>query len=304
MSERRTVLITGAASGFGYESTKKFAADPKYDPVIAIDKNPLIHERFPSDQFERVTTVKLDVRDTQKTAALVDKVLGERGAIDVLVNNAGIMISGRTPTFFDDSGNPTDELRAMWETNVKAPLELMLRVLGHMRNRKRGVIINITSSSPYNRTPHRAVYADYKAVFAGATKLVGQREKPFNIRIVNVEPGMHVTSLDNGNWTPSSDEIDAFAAQFLYFWWRIRFAASPDKVAGAIYQIAEGEVTDDTVSIGLDSQFARFMHEYFPLWKELFVNGYKALHLYNKLFLIGIVRLNEMLDSIVLKQSK
>lgn len=80
MSEQRTVFITGAASGFGYESTKKFAADPKYDPIIAVDKNPLIHERFPRDRFERVTAVELDVRDTQKTAALVDKVLGERGA--------------------------------------------------------------------------------------------------------------------------------------------------------------------------------------------------------------------------------
>lgn len=214
------------------------------------------------------------------------------------------MISGRIHTFFDDSGNPTHELRAMWETNVKAPFELMLRVLGPMRHRKKGVIINVSSSSPYNRTPHRAVYADYKAVLAGATQMVQRREKPSNIRIVNVEPGMHLTELDRWEWTPSSDEIDAFAAQSLYFWWRIRFAASPDKVAGAIYQIAEGEVTDDTVSIGLDSQFARFMHEHFPLWKELFVSGYKALHLYNKLILIGIVRLNEMLDNIFLERSK
>lgn len=137
MIETRTVFVTGAASGFGYEITKKFAQDSKYNPVYSVDKNPQIHELFPPDVFERVKTLELNVRDSQKTATVVDQIIDEQGAIDVLVNNAGIMISGRVHTFFNESGKPTEDLRAMWETNLKAPLELILKVLPPMR--KKGV---------------------------------------------------------------------------------------------------------------------------------------------------------------------
>lgn len=288
MIEQKTVFITGAASGFGYEITRRFAQNPKYDPVYAIDKDPSVHRRFPTDTFERVKAIELDVRDIRRTATLVDQIIAERGGIDVLVNNAGIMISGRVHTFFDESGKPTEDLRAMWETNLRAPLVLMLKVLPSMRERRSGTIINITSSSPYNRTPHRAVYADYKASLAGSTKIVGQRESAFNIRVVNVEPGMHETALDNWTWTERSDPIDALAAQASYFWWRRRFAGNPKKVANAVYKIAEGEILDDIVSVGWDSRFARFMSTHFPVWKRIFTNSYKALHSYH-VFLIRIM---------------
>ena len=296
MIETKTVFITGAASGFGYEITKRFAQDPKYNPVYAIDKNPGVRQRFPSDTFDRVRTVELDIRDSRKTAEVVDQIIAER-AIDVLVNNAGIMISGRIPTFFDEDGKPTEDLRAIWETNLRAPLELMLRVLPAMRQRRNGLIINITSSAPYNRTPHRAVYADYKASLAGSTELVRKREAPFNIRVVNVEPGMHETALDNGTWTKRSDPIDALAAQALYFWWRKRFAGNPEKVAGMVYKIAEGEILDDIVSVGWDSRFARFMSDYFPPWRSVFTKSYKALHFYNVLLLRGIERVVDTFDT-------
>lgn len=288
MIETKTVLITGAASGFGLEATKKFAQDPRYNPVYAVDKNPKIHQRFPAEVFERVRTVELDVRDSHKTANVVDEIIAERGGVDVLVNNAGIMISGRISTFFDESGKPTDDLRAMWETNLRAPLELMLRVLPSMRERGSGTIINITSSSPYNRTPHRAVYADYKAALVGSTKIANQREASFGIRVVNVEPGMHETALDNWEWTERSDPIDALAAQALYLWWRRRFAADPKKVGNIIYKITEGEILDDIISVGWDSRFARYMNDHFPIWKKIFVNSYKALHFYNVLILKAI----------------
>lgn len=298
MIEAKTVFITGAASGFGYEITRKLAQDPKYNPVYAIDKNPQVHELFPIDTFERVKTIELDVRDSQKTAASVDQIIAERGAIDVLINNAGIMISGRAHTFFDESGKPTEDLRAMWETNLRAPLELMIKVLPAMREKRSGVIINITSSSPYNRTPHRAVYADYKASLAGSTAIVGKREIPFGIRVVNVEPGMHETALDNGRWTERSDELDALASQALYFWWRRRFAADPKNVANVVYKTVEGQILDDKVSIGWDSKFARFMSAHFPIWRGIFTNSYKALHFYNLLLLRGIERGVNILDTV------
>lgn len=277
MIERRTAFVTGAASGFGYEITKRLAEDPKYN-VYAIDKVPQIHELFPSGTFERVRTVELDVRDTWRTAEVVERIIAERGAIDVLVNNAGIMISGRVHTFFDESGRPTEELRAMWETNLKAPLELALKVLPAMRVKKGGVIINICSSSPYNRTPHRSVYADYKAVLAGSTRIIGKRELPFNIRAVNVEPGMHETGLDNWMWTDRSDLLDGLAAQLLYFAWRARLAANPEEVGEVVYKIAEGEILDGKVSVGWDSKFASFMSDHFPIWRGIFINSYNAFY--------------------------
>lgn len=297
MIETRTVFVTGAASGFGREITKKFAQDPKYNPVYAVDKNPQIHGCFPVRTFQRVRTLELDVRDSQKTAEVVDQIIAEKGSIDVLVNNAGIMISGRIPTFFEESGKPTEDLRTMWETNLRAPLELMMRVLPSMREKRSGTIINITSSSPYNRTPHRVVYADYKASLAGSTKIVGQREKPFNIRVVNVEPGMHETALDNWTWTERSDPIDVLAAQALYFWWRRRFAADSENVGKMVYKIAEGEIRDDIVSVGWDSRFARFMSDHFPIWRSIFTNSYKVLHLYNVLLLRGIMKLLDPHDT-------
>lgn len=49
-----------------------------------------------------------------------------------------------------------------------------------------------------------------------------------------------------------------------------------------------GEISDDVVSVGWDSRFARFMSDHFPIWRKVFTNSYKALHLYN-VFLLRII---------------
>lgn len=290
MSERRSVLITGAASGFGYETVKNLTTSPEYGPIYATDINPIIQELFQDTDFSHVVPLEFDIRDVAQIASVVDRIVSDTGGVDVLVNNAGVLNSGTLESYLED-GKPTPELRELWETNLYGPILLMDAVLEHMRRQRSGVVINITSSTEHNRSPLRRPYADYKAVFAGVTRQTAEREAPYNIRVVNVQPGMHRTAIERNIWTNGTNDLEAISAQQLYDWWRRNLGAHPRKVAEAVLRIADGEIQDHRVLVGLDTHFTTFMHEHVPGWNRAFDLGFNAVVLPIK-FGISISRRN------------
>src|SRR5438552_3035709 len=133
-------LVTGCSSGFGLLAAKELAAAGfRVFPTMRD-----LGKRQVLDGFE---VLQLDVTDAESAARAVDRVLKEAGRLDVLVNNAGIVIGG----FFEDL---TDgEIREQFETNFYGALTMTRLVLPAMRRQKSGRIINVSSIGGRSASP-------------------------------------------------------------------------------------------------------------------------------------------------------
>lgn len=170
-----TVLITGCSTGFGRETALHFAE--KEWTVFATMRNPAASTLPVSEQLK---ILPLDVTDAQSVADAV----GAAGAIDVLVNNAGI------GWFNALEGTPLDTARAVFEANLFGTIATMQAVLPGMRERRAGAIVNVSSSTIYASQPMLAVYRASKAAVVAMTEAAAGELAPFNIRARVVVPGL------------------------------------------------------------------------------------------------------------------
>jgi NAD(P)-dependent dehydrogenase (short-subunit alcohol dehydrogenase family) len=111
--------------------------------VYGTSRNP---DRISNSVFPLVT---LDVRDTESIQAAVAKVIALTGRLDVVINNAGIGITGPLEEI------PMQEIKNNFETNFFGPIAVMQAVLPQMRVQQSGLIINITSIAAYMGLPYR-----------------------------------------------------------------------------------------------------------------------------------------------------
>jgi NADP-dependent 3-hydroxy acid dehydrogenase YdfG len=152
-------FITGCSSGFGI-GLARLALHAGHK-VIATSRNPpktpsLVHE------IEALggTWLQLDVCSPELSHVL-DKALSIYGKIDVLVNNAGSSILGPVEDISDA------EARSMMEVNFFAPLNIIRHVVPHMRERRSGTIINISSTAGIVAVPTAGIYAASKHALEG-----------------------------------------------------------------------------------------------------------------------------------------
>lgn len=274
MLENRTAIITGAGSGIGLETAKRFSQGSGYNRIYAVDKNPLVYGIYADEDV--VKPIKLDLRDRDTVGLFIQQVLERDGRVDVLVNGAGVLNVGRVETYYDENGKPTPEYEELLATDYIAPLRLMKLVLPTMRNQGSGIVVNITSTKEYVQDPYHMPYADLKAKLSKASRRISRFESVNGVRITTLQPGNTKTSIDPGLWTPGSDRKEATEVQSLNDWWRKVFGNNPKNVAEVIYKIAEGEITDERVLVGIDAKLASIMHDHMPYWDNLFSLGYKS----------------------------
>jgi short-subunit dehydrogenase len=177
----KVVLITGASSGIG-KSIAQYLHQKKYK-VYGTSRNP--------DQVKDCgfPLLALDVREENSIKKCIALLIEKEGKIDVLVNNAGVGITGALEEI------PMQEIRNNFETNVFGPIALMQNVLPHMRKQKNGLIINITSIAGYMGLPYRSVYSSSKGALELVTESLRMETKPFGIQITNVAPGDFATDI-------------------------------------------------------------------------------------------------------------
>ncbi len=169
-----TVLITGCSSGFGLETARYFLANNWR--VIATMRTP-DENLFPKS--ERLRVLGLDVTDE----ASIQHALEDAGPIDVLVNNAGIGLLGAV------EGIPMATAREVFETNTLGTIAMTQAVLPQFRQRRAGVIINVTSSVTLLPLPLLAVYTASKAAVNAFTECLALELSAFNVRVNLVLPG-------------------------------------------------------------------------------------------------------------------
>ena len=143
-----TVLLTGCSTGFGLEIARSFLE--RDWNVVATMRNPQDNQLPPS---ERLRVLPLDVTDQ----ASIDAAVAEAGKIDVLVNNAGFGWLNAA------EGTSMDMTRRLFETNTFGPIAMTRAVLPQFRERRSGVIVNVTSSTTLKPLPLLSAYTASKA---------------------------------------------------------------------------------------------------------------------------------------------
>ncbi len=200
----KTVLITGASSGFGNLTAKKFQSEGW--KVVATMRSPEKEQEL--NNLESVLVTELDVTDKTSIENVVSETIEKFGTIDVLVNNAGIGASGYLEQFSDE------QTLKMFDTNVFGAIRVSQAVLPIMRKQKDGTIINVTSAAGYFGLPLYSTYCASKYAMEGLTESMALDYKPFNIAVKAVAPGGYGTnfgsSTDN-NLEKGDEELKAAA---------------------------------------------------------------------------------------------
>jgi NAD(P)-dependent dehydrogenase (short-subunit alcohol dehydrogenase family) len=185
------VLITGCSSGIGLHTAVAFAKNG--DAVVASMRNPAKAGALKAAAAAAGVTVEvvaLDVTDDASASAAVTDVLTRHGHIDVLVNNAGVGLSGAVEDF------PMDRARTAIETNFWGPVRLSRLVLPSMRAVGSGVIANVSSiTARLPSFPGYGFYAAGKYAINAASESLSAEVAPFGIRVLSIEPGYFVTEL-------------------------------------------------------------------------------------------------------------
>ncbi|MGD9800501.1 MAG: SDR family oxidoreductase [Parvularculaceae bacterium] len=175
----QTVLITGASSGYGLETARYFH-DQGWR-VIATMRTP---REDILQQSTRMRVLPLDVTEPDSIATA----LKAAGSIDALVNNAGIGLVGAF------EATPMSYVRKVFETNTFGVMAMTQAVIPQFRDRRSGVIVNVTSSVTLAPMPLAAAYTASKQAIEGFTGSLAHELGHFGVRAKLVEPGYAPTT--------------------------------------------------------------------------------------------------------------
>lgn len=246
----RTWLITGASRGFGTLIAQQALAAG--DAVIATARKPEdVEARL--GQHPNLLAVRLDVTREEQAHEAVAAGTQRFGRIDVLVNNAGFGVLGAVE---ETSAAETERLFA---TNVFGLLNVTRAVLPHMRRRRSGHVINISSLGGYQAYMGWGVYGSTKFAVEGISEALHQELAPLGIDVTVVEPGFFRTDfLDEQSLVRTALELPDYAetvGRMRHFAAEANHAqpGDPDKFAQAILALANSERPPLRLPLGSDA---------------------------------------------------
>jgi NAD(P)-dependent dehydrogenase (short-subunit alcohol dehydrogenase family) len=177
----KTLFITGASTGLGRALAEAALADGHR--VVGTARNEAARAELdrlaPGRSFGRL----LDVTDTAAIKPLIDEVERDVGAIDALVNNAGYGHEG----ILEET--PLDDVRHQFEVNLFGVIAVIQAALPHMRKRRSGHIINITSMGGYITFPGIGIYNASKFALEGISDSLAKEVRDLGIFVTAVAPG-------------------------------------------------------------------------------------------------------------------
>ncbi|KAF5518594.1 Retinol dehydrogenase 8 [Colletotrichum aenigma] len=239
-----TWLITGCSSGFGLALTRIALKNGHH--VIATSRSP---QKTPElvKEVEKGggQWLRLDVDDL-KSGDVVNDLEKNGTAIDVLVNSAGWSIHGPAEGFTEE------ETRAQMDTVFFGAYRLMRAVAPHMRERRSGAIVNISSGAGLEGRESMGIYAAAKAAMDGVSKVLAKEMAPFGVRVLSVALGSFDTNMGPSvklASTPTPADYEGSAMEKVY---RIMAASSTDgfpadgdhlKASQVIYEVITGTGT-------------------------------------------------------------
>ncbi len=264
----KVVLITGGSSGIG-KSIGEFLHQKGF-VVYGTSRNP---EKITNSIFPLVA---LDVRDKQSIVNCVAEVIQKSGRLDIVINNAGVGITGPIEEI------PTEEIRNNFETNLFGPIEVMKAVLPQMREQKSGLIINITSIAGYMGLPYRGIYSASKGALELITEALRMEVKSFGIQITNVAPGDFVTNIAAGRYHAPVEKGSAYEVPYgntlKEMDSHVDSGSNPNEMAEAIFAIIQTDKPKVHYKVGAFMQkFSIVLKRILPdtVYERMLMNHYK-----------------------------
>ncbi|WP_016907996.1 SDR family NAD(P)-dependent oxidoreductase [Streptomyces xiaopingdaonensis] len=183
--ERRVTVVTGAGTGIGRATARTFAGEGAH--VLAVGRRPE-SLRETADGHDRIRPLPADVTCEEGRTRIAHAVRERGGRLDVLVNNAGIVRSGRLGTYTED------DLTTQLATNLTAPVLLTQALLAPLRA-ARGVVVNIGTALGQRGWPGSSAYAASKAGLDALTRSWAVELAAEGVRVVGVAPGAIETPI-------------------------------------------------------------------------------------------------------------
>lgn len=179
-ASQRVVLITGASSGIGRLCAQHLQRC-NYR-VYGTSRRPAVRQ-VPFNLIE------LNVDDDASVRRGIDRIVGETGRLDVVVNNAGYSLVGAV----EDTS--IEEAKAHFETNFFGVLRVCRAVLPIMRQQQRGYIVNISSIGGEIGLPFQGLYSATKFALEGMTEALRLEVRPFGVHVALIQPGDYATGM-------------------------------------------------------------------------------------------------------------
>lgn len=187
---QQRVLITGATDGLGRAAAmllaengyRVFAAGRSAEKRAELD-------RLAASKKLPLESIELDVCDESSVTRALQQILEKAGSIDVLINNAGVGLMAVAEEL------KLDDLRRLYETNIFGLLRMTQAVLPHMRERKSGRILMLSSVAGIVTPPTYGAYSSSKHAVEALSNALRLELYPFNVEVILIEPGYIMTNF-------------------------------------------------------------------------------------------------------------
>lgn len=264
----KVVLITGGSSGIG-KSIGEFLHHKGF-VVYGTSRNP---ERVLNSIFPLIA---LDVRNADTIQLAVAKIIAISGRLDVVINNAGVGITGPLEEI------PMEEIKNNFETNFFGPIEVMKAVLPQMRSQQSGLIINVTSIAGYMGLPYRSVYSASKGALELITESLRMEVKSFGIHITNIAPGDFATNIAAGRFHAPVIKGSAYEVSYgnnlKTMDEHVDSGSNPNEMAEAVYAVIQNSNPKIHYKVGAFMQkFSIVLKRILPdkVYEKMLMNHYK-----------------------------
>jgi NAD(P)-dependent dehydrogenase (short-subunit alcohol dehydrogenase family) len=202
LSGQLTWMITGTSQGFGRDLVK--VALDRGDCVVATSRRPEVVKSAFSDAGDRLFAAGMDLNDSAQIGSVVAAAIERFGKIDVLINNAGYGLLGAIEEASDA------EVQRLYQTNVFGLLRVTRAVLAHMRERRRGHIVNLSSIAGLVAGPGWGLYSSTKFAVEGISEALAQEVAPLGMGVTVVEPGPFRTDFLAGSLAMTEKHLSEY----------------------------------------------------------------------------------------------
>lgn len=226
---KQNIIITGASSGFGLLVATELHKQGHH--VIGTSRNP---EKYASKLPFKL--IALDLDSEKSINSFAERVFSEVSRLDVLINNAGFLVSGIAEE------TPVELGRQQLETNFWGTLKVTNALLPQFRKQKSGKIITVGSIVGLVSFPNGAYYAASKHALEGYFKSLRYELKEFNIRVAMIQPTAFKTNiLDNSSYASGKiDDYNQLRGKIESFTNKlVANAGDPAIVAGKVVKVVE-----------------------------------------------------------------
>jgi NADP-dependent 3-hydroxy acid dehydrogenase YdfG len=199
----RVWFITGCSSGFGRLLAEEVLKAG--DKVVATARNIATIADLEKKYPETARALSLDVTHSEQVKTVVEQALEHFGHIDVLVNNAGYGMVAAIEEATDE------DIRREVDTNVYGVVKVTRALLPHLRARKSGHVINLSSIAGIIATPGLGYYNLTKFAVEGFTEALALEVAPLGIKVTLIEPGPFRTEFLAGSLAESGEQIADYA---------------------------------------------------------------------------------------------